>query len=583
MRNNLQRALLAMLLVARAFAADPPAEEPWLPVEGRPGGYVGSASCKSCHTDEHASWHRSYHRTMTQYATPEAVQANFNNVKLEFRGENFLLEKKDDQFWVNITDQPAPDSKQIAEPIRLPIGMITGSHHMQVFWLPTGAGNGQLGFPFTWLNEDKRWVPRETTFLRDPKLPPPKEVWNMTCVRCHSTGPQPRPDREAEGFRTRLGEMGISCEACHGPGGQHIEFQKKLALEKPATKPRDPHITHPGKLPHDRASQICGQCHSMKFFDSTWMQDGFAYRPGDDLEKTTPVMRPTKIAEQPFLQRAVQRSPGLLDDFFWSDGMIRVSGRDYNGLIESPCFQKGKLSCMSCHSMHESAPNDQLAAGMENNKACLQCHEKFSKDISAHTHHTANSSGSLCYNCHMPHTTYGLMKALRSHQISNPTVSESITTGRPNACNLCHLDKTLDWTAQRMKEWFKTDSPTLNEEHKKTPAGALWALKGDAGQRALAAWHFGWKPAQEISGTNWPAPFLAPLLNDSYAAVRYIAARSLKTLPGFADLKYDFVHGDTNIGKLVTTQWETSQKTNAPAIIPTLLKSQDQKPLHLRE
>src|ERR1041384_8704306 len=23
-------------------------------------------------------------------------------------------------------------------------------------------------------------------------------------------------------------------------------------------------------------------------------------------------------------------------DFFWSDGMVRVSGRDYNGLLESP-------------------------------------------------------------------------------------------------------------------------------------------------------------------------------------------------------------------------------------------------------
>src|SRR5436190_1006925 len=149
MRNSFPLVLLLTLLSARLFAADPPAEEPWLPVEGRPGGYVGSVSCKSCHTDEYHSWHRSYHRTMTQYAAPDAVKADFNNVKLDFRGEKFLLEKKGTQFWVSINDEPEPDSKEIHEPIRLPIGMLTGFHHMQAFWMPTGAGNGQVGFPFT--------------------------------------------------------------------------------------------------------------------------------------------------------------------------------------------------------------------------------------------------------------------------------------------------------------------------------------------------------------------------------------------------------------------------------------------------
>ena len=66
--------------------------------------------------------------------------------------------------------------------------------------------------------------------------------------------------------------------------------------------------------------------------------------------------------------------------------------------------------------------------------------------ISAHTHHRAESSGSRCYNCHMPRTTFGLLHAMRSHQVSVPTVKESLDHGRPNACNLCHLDKTLAWS-----------------------------------------------------------------------------------------------------------------------------------------
>src|SRR5207237_4419640 len=38
-----------------------------LPHVGGPAGYVGSKSCRSCHADQFDSWHRSYHRTMTQF------------------------------------------------------------------------------------------------------------------------------------------------------------------------------------------------------------------------------------------------------------------------------------------------------------------------------------------------------------------------------------------------------------------------------------------------------------------------------------------------------------------------------------
>jgi len=54
----------------------------------------------------------------------------------------------------------------------------------------------------------------------------------------------------------------------------------------------------------------------------------------------------------------------------------------------------------------------------------------------------------------MPHTSYGLLKGIRSHQINSPTVKASLATGRPNACNLCHLDKTLAWSGQKLNEWY---------------------------------------------------------------------------------------------------------------------------------
>jgi predicted CXXCH cytochrome family protein len=586
-----------LILIAALLPIQGAEEHSWLPTQGRPGGFVTSETCKSCHADEYHSWHGSFHRTMTQYAVEGAVKANFNNQKLKFRGETFELEKQGAEYWVKIGED-APQGKSNDEkdpPVRLPIGMVTGFHHMQVFWLPAGAGNEQLGFPFTWLNEDQRWVPREATFLRDPTLLPPKEIWNLTCVRCHTTAPQPKPNQEGAEMRTRVAEMGIACEACHGPGEPHVAFQKQKSLVGGLVRKKpDTTIVQPERLEHDRASQICGQCHSMKYFDqkSGWLEHGFSYRPGDDLEATTPVMRPRKIEKQEFLKRAVEKTPGLLDDFFWKDGMIRVSGREYNGLIESPCYQRGKLSCLSCHSMHDSDPNDQLRKGMESNQACLQCHQNKTTDLKLHTHHADKSGGSECYNCHMPNTTYGLLKAMRSHEISNPNVSESVNAGRPNACNLCHLDKSLAWTAKYLQEWYRQNSPELSDEQKNVPAGVLWALKGDAGQRALAAWHFGWQPAQTASGSQWMAPFVAPLLNDSYAAVRYIAGRTVRSLPNFEKFDFDYVSEDgvrATAVKAVTKRWQgvsSQSKAKTPLsleAIPTLVEKQDHRPVHLRE
>jgi hypothetical protein len=189
----------------------------------------------------------------------------------------------------------------------------------------------------------------------------------------------------------------------------------------------------------------------------------------------------------------------------------------------------------------EWADTHQVAAGMDGNGACLQCHAAIGTNLPAHTKHRPASTGSSCYNCHMPYTTYGLLRALRSHQISSPTAAASIDTGRPNACNSCHLDKTLAWTSDYLEKWYATPKVTLSEDEQTIAASLLWLLRGDAGQRALAAWSMSWPPAQHASGSGWMAVPLAMLLNDPYDAVRFIAHRSLRSLPGFDGFQYDFL------------------------------------------
>ena len=521
-----------------------------LPQIGDVEGYVGSKACQECHKDQFSTWHRTYHRTMTQVASRESVQADFNNVVLTNDGTRFTLTQKEDEFWARMEKIAAPEPATAVEPVDVRVSMITGSHHMQVFWVAEGHGNLQIGFPFTWLIPEKRWVPRNSTFVRPPDLEHRPEPWNIVCSRCHTTGVEPRFYASERIVATHVGELGISCEACHGPGKRHVELRTAAAAAGGTHTLEPKEIIHPEEITPQRSGQICGFCHSMKWIDKSenWHQAGFQYRPGDDLEETTPMILASRVDAIAGLAEYLKKNPTILADFFWNDGMIRVSGREYNGLIESPCIKGQKFSCISCHSGHKSEPDDMLSPIMRGNEACLQCHEKFrpGEQLAAHTRHAPASSGSECYNCHMPHTTYGVLKAIRSHQVTSPRVADDLSSGRPNACNLCHLDKTLQWTADYLHQWYQQEKFPLPETATNLSHAVRLAIAGDAGQRVLLAWHLGWEPALKISGTNWIPPILGQLLDDSYAAVRFVAERSAKTIGEPLPAGYDYtVSADT--------------------------------------
>lgn len=459
------------------------------------------------------------------------------------RGVTFRLRQDGDEVWVERMPQAGPDSPN--RPARRRLVLSTGSHASQVYWMQSGKGRAVDLLPFLYRIHEQCWVPLEASFVFPPGPAADVETgaWNRVCSQCHATAPQPRPRAQGH-MDTHVAELGISCEACHGPGEVHVRRNTSpLARYRNWTDGRpDRSIVQPLDLSPRLASHICAQCHSSSELpgeaaEAAWLEHGHAYLPGEDFEAT-------------------RRFRDSGDDQFWSDGMARVSGAEYNGMAASPCVQQASaseaLSCLSCHVMHapRSDPRprqvwaaDQLKLGMEGNRACTQCHTALADESSlvVHTRHRPTSSGSNCYNCHMPHTAWGQMKAIRSHAVSSPSVAAELDTGRPNACNLCHLDKTLAWTAAQLHEGWGTPPPELNRDQQTVAAAVLTALRGDAGQRALMAWHFGWPFAQETSGADWIAPVLARLLSDPYPVVRFRAHQSLQTLPGIEPVPYDFL------------------------------------------
>ena len=591
-----------------------------LPTLGPHGAYVTSKACQECHPEEHASWHKSYHRTMTQIASTNSVLGPFDGTTIEAEGLLYRVFQENGQYWA---DMPDPDLLMYSVQggmkgrlekiprVKRRVVMTTGSHHYQTFWVSSERHPTVLHtLPLVYLLEDRKWIPREAAFLHGPA---DRErflaQWNTQCIRCHSTGGNPGLDPSSGELNTRVAELGIACEACHGPGEKHVRRQqenRRLSVALPVKAPPDDSILQPARLSSRASSEICGQCHGEYVVREEFAADAMSrsplYKPGDDLHRTRHYIQHPRPGSSRRRWQDLENNPNFFSERWWPDGTILAGGREFTALRASACYLKGEISCLTCHSMHKSDPNDQLKKQGGTSMACLECHKeaRFTSEIRQHTRHAPGSSGSDCMNCHMPHTSYALLKGIRSHQISSPRLDSAVKLGVPNACNLCHLDKTLGWAQGELATRYGHARVPLSSDQERIAASVLWLLKGDAAQRAISAWHFGWQPAREVSGTNWMAPMLAPLLNDGYGVVRQIAFKSLQSLSPKPSAGYDFLASGMErqrVVERVTDAWNARPPTLGLSsnllmgsdgrfqqeAISRLLKEQDQRSVTVQE
>jgi predicted CXXCH cytochrome family protein len=520
---------------------------------------VPADTCAKCHQDHYDSWRRTYHRAMTREATPENVKGDFADAVYDYQGLRTRLTRQGDAFFMDTVDpnwalfraRAGERAAFLAAPryVRVRVDRLVGSHWIQEC-LHEDASGRYSRLPVLYHIAEHRWVHSNGAFL----APDTDDfwgkcrgtVWNNTCLYCHNTGPVKNPVRDPQGqvvgYRTRVAELGIACEACHGPGGTHVALNhnpaRRLALQQAGRG--DPSIAHPGRLPVPRRDEICARCHGAlvpkpQAWDPITHRDPFV--PGQELTRYNWLF--WSEAEQAALAGqgpppAEPTRPGPTDGRFWGDGTPLTTALEYNGLALSACYQngRGRLSCLSCHAMHADDPNFLLKPGMQTNEACYQCHADYRGRLTEHTHHAADSPGSLCYNCHMPYQVYSLLTTHRSHRIQVLDIKDSLDTGKPHACNLCHLDKSLGWTQEQLGRW--SDRPRgrhrpLSGDEAAVSEALLLLARGDARSRVVVAGAFASPAAQRASGTDWFGPFLTRLLEDErYPAVRYLAHRGLR-------------------------------------------------------
>jgi predicted CXXCH cytochrome family protein len=502
-------------------------------------GYVGSASCRRCHTDHTESWRRTFHRTMTQAASEDSVRGDFSGVTLDYFGVRARMERGEKGEFVIRYGSPAfPERRFVVE-------KTVGSRRYQQYVAQSGTELVRL--PVAYHLEERRWFHMNGAFLTPDPQPSDASAsrvdyerhltrWNDNCVFCHNV--HPNPGKRGATFETEVAELGVGCEACHGPGEEHARRNlnpvRRYALHLSGA--RDPSIVNPGRLSPERAADVCGRCHGQRVTDdvNAFLTRGDPFVPGDDLALySAPLWHDTALGDQNQLFAAR----------FWPDGTPRLTAYEYQGMLLSPCSARGKLTCTSCHGMHEGDPRGQLRETDQAAAMCTQCHEQLAPTAQQIAHARHGGSPPSCVACHMPKLVYGVLATHPSHRIEIPNPARDAALGRPDACTLCHTDRTRSWAAQETARLFGVTSP-------EPPSPTSWSevetrlFAGDPIERAVAADALG---GSTTPSTGHQAALLLEVLEqDPYPAVRRFAARALaRRVPALAARLSTFVPEST--------------------------------------
>ncbi|MEQ8765753.1 MAG: tetratricopeptide repeat protein [Planctomycetota bacterium] len=353
---------------------------------------------------------------------------------------------------------------------------------------------------------DENRRPKEWGFWDNRAL-----TWNSMCAECHNTnlekGYLPYEDR----YETTFEELGVGCEACHGPGQAHVDWQRRYAdSEEPDPTRAD--LLLMGRP--DRWLDACGRCHSRRG------ELGTRFTPGELLfESYWPEL------------------PGH-EGLYYADGQVLGENYEYTSFRLSKMHERG-LQCVTCHEPHSGALRE------EGDQLCLSCHGKGPDADSpfidaAHSHHVPDTPGSRCVDCHMPETVYMERDPRRDHSFSIPDPWLTKESGVPNACGRCHEAEGVDWAIERVSEWY---GDVRERETQKRARRVTRARRGaDDSPGELLSWSqsepsAAWRGVSLKLMAPWAAALppiqarLVQALQDPDPWVRIEAARALDGIP----------------------------------------------------
>ena len=406
--------------------------------------FVGSTTCSNCHESQSTDWRGSHHELAMQIADKTTVLGDFDDAEFDYFGRKTRFFSRGNTFIVATQDADGQDQEY-------EVAYTFGVTPLQQYLVELPGGRMQA-LPFAWdtrsaTDGGMRWF----HLYPDEYIGPGDELhwtgryqnWNYMCAECHSTNLQMGYDFDTDTFATTYSELSVGCEACHGPGSEHVaqadsagfdnQFGFALNFDKYASgnwiMNPESGIAKRSATPGQPRQEIesCARCHARRGLITT------------DYEYGKPLADTHLLA--------------LLDEhLYFSDGQIKDEVYVYGSFIQSRMYKAG-VTCSNCHNPHSGT----LRAGSTPSDVCSQCHLPSKFATVEHSGHA--STDATCVDCHMTARTYMGVDVRRDHSFRIPRPDLHDETDAPNACGNCHADKDADWAKRALDSLGATPRP----------------------------------------------------------------------------------------------------------------------------
>lgn len=218
--------------------------------------FVGPVACAECHSEIYASQTKTPMALTAVRAENSTVLAEHSDLHFKFQQYTYKISREGNHSQYSVTDGVHTKSASLIWAFGL--GVVG-----QSFLFQRGNDWYEARATFFGSLDNLHFTPaRALSSARDldEAMARPVSVAEvMRCFTCHSAGVT-----TLERVDTSRLSLGVTCEACHGPGGRHVEALRAEKLTQGAFSAEvgKDLIYNPARLAPADAVDFCGACHS---------------------------------------------------------------------------------------------------------------------------------------------------------------------------------------------------------------------------------------------------------------------------------------------------------------------------------
>lgn len=324
--------------------------------------YSGDKTCVACHVDIHDSYTGTAHYASSHPFTASDIKnrdTGQNSIVLNDSIHYKIVEKKG----IFLQEGYFKDSLVVRRPFDITVG--SGKRGQTfLFW----EDSLLFQLPVSRFAKNGSWV-------NSPGYPTDRILFNrpvlQECMACHATHMEPIKDRymiRKNIYDTQNVMLGISCEKCHGPAKNHVDFHTKNPSVRTANA-----IQQYSELSRQQKMDVCALCHSGP---RDFSKSPFAFMVGDSLNGYSRAIRPRTASNS-----------------------LDVHANQYGLFVSSKCFINSEtMDCATCHDVHE----DQVGNLKMFSAKCVSCHDGLAIVACGLGEDMRHGSEKNCIDCHMP-------------------------------------------------------------------------------------------------------------------------------------------------------------------------------------